>query len=182
MIKRSRLIPFALTAAVLAVAVACSSMQQFQAMSLQERAEYIGIADKMSVAQRKEYLAKGNRDARLGYLKEIGLYEEFVGSAALKRLDHEKKEDFLRAYMNASPEEVKQFMAAYDADTRDRISHQDLQFGWDNKQVILSLGSPADILENNSKKGTHQLWVYDSHPEIATYVYFENGKLTNWAK
>jgi hypothetical protein len=160
----------------------CSTMKQFNAMSEQDKAEYIAFADKMTVDQRKEFLARGNHEGRMAYLQEIGLYDEFMGNNALVQLEDELKSDFLKAYLNMGPEEIEQMIAKYDVDTRDRIMDKDLQYGWSNKEVILSLGKPADILirKADTDGEKRQLWIYKD-PTVATYLYFNNGKLSNWA-
>jgi len=158
----------------------CASMRNFNAMSQEEKAEYIAIAQKMTVKERKTYLAKGNLDARLEYLKELGIFEEYVENAAFTRLEEEKRQDFLKAYLLATPEERQAILVSFDEDTQDRIKVKDLQFGWSNREVILSLGKPNDILENRVKDKCKQLWIYDNQ-EVATFLYFEDGKLTNWA-
>ena len=160
----------------------CSAMKQYHAMTPIEQAEYKAIAPKMTLDQRKVYLAKESRQARVNYIKEIELYDTFTEKAAFVRLNQEKKENFMMTYLNMSDEEIKVFMARYGDDEVDRIKARDLQYGWSQQKVALSLGKPSDILEPKANQAQQQLWVYNDPQMPASYLYFEKGKLVNWAK
>jgi len=161
--------------------ISCASMQQYHAMSSKEKGEYIALAPKMTIDQRKEFLAQENSNARMEYLKGLGLYGDFVEQAAFSRMEKERKEDFLKAYQFSTASERKQFLNNFNEKTRDQIESKDLQFGWDNKQVILALGFPQDILEKRKGESINQLWIYKK-PQIATFLFFQDGRLKDWAK
>lgn len=158
----------------------CSSLTQYHSMSSEEQEEYKAIAPKMEVSQRKTYLAKKNSNDRLEYLEGLGLFGDYVEEAAFLRMENEKREDFLKAYMISTPEERRQFLNAFNENTKDQIQSKDLQFGWDNKKVLLSLGRPKDILERKEGDSIDQLWIYKDQ-DIA-FLYFQDGKLKDWAK
>lgn len=160
---------------------ACSTMQQFQSLSPQEKADYAAIADHMSIDQRKVYLAKASAESRTDYLKELGIYDQYLEKAAFVRLDQEKQSDFMRVYLNSKPEDIRRQLAAFDTNTRELIVKKDLQYGWDQGRVLLSLGRPLEVYESKGAAGTNQLWVYDGK-NAPTYIYFENGQLSNWAQ
>ena len=161
---------------------ACATMKQFHSMSLQEQEEYLAIAPKLTLEQRKTYLAKGDAKSRMEYLVGLDLHSEFAEKAAFKRMEQEKREDFLKAFKLSTPEERKTFLSRFDEKTRYQIEGQDLQVNWENAQVLLSIGQPLDILEKSDDGSkSKQLWIYDD-PNIASYLLFEDGRLKNWAK
>lgn len=160
---------------------ACSTMQQFQSLSPQEKADYAAIADHMSIDQRKVYLSQATAEMRTAYLKELGIYDQFLEKAAFVRLDQEKQSDFMRVYLNSKPDDIRRQLASFDTSTRELIVKKDLQYGWDQGRVLLSLGRPLEVYESKNAAGTNQLWVYDGK-SAPTYIYFENGQLSNWAQ
>jgi predicted RNA-binding Zn-ribbon protein involved in translation (DUF1610 family) len=63
----------------------------------------------------------------------------------------------------------------WDFETCQQIDEQRVRFGMTRTQVRLSWGKPEEINATTSALGEHEQWVYGS----GTYLYFENGVLTD---
>ena len=63
----------------------------------------------------------------------------------------------------------------FDEATASKIRAHKYWIGMTTEMARLSRGNPDDINRSVGSWGTHEQWVYDN-----LYLYFEDGKLTNW--
>ena len=57
-----------------------------------------------------------------------------------------------------------------------KIFQEEIWIGMSSEMVLDSQGRPKDINKTVGSWGIHEQWIYDNN----TYLYLENGRLTNW--
>lgn len=82
------------------------------------------------------------------------------------------------AYLAEKKRRIKGY--GWNAKTIKAILDGKIFLGMTTKQVIESWGKPDDINRTVGSWGIHEQWVYRRGGFEATYLYFENGKLTSW--
>ena len=119
----------------------------------------------------------------------LGLICLFISCTTVSMSREKIRREYFKLHPGVSPQ------------VRDAILNADVLIGMNSEQVIASRGRPHEIKKTTTKSGIHEQWVMvasiaSHHPRGGglfgisygldkkanqyAYIYFENGKVTNW--